>query len=628
MTGARSLSNSDNGGANFYANLALRASTQIRVLKLDSGNLEDPIESQLAVADVASAEYEALSYTWGGYVSNHTITLNSQPGFNVTDNLFAALRHFRSEDVSRILWVDAICINQNDLDERGQQVQLMGEVYRNAKSVLIWLGDANEPPRVKQSPFQPSEDVIARAQVGITRPSDEEDFRMRMLDAALCGANPQWWTRTWIIQEAVLAKRPVFCFGHFEIDWHELGVMRETMSVMIGATLSTICTDDIRSMTSNHQQERSLGHYVKNYRAAEDFDNGFQALETLRLHSKTWSGLGEIASVTAQSQATNPRDRVYGYYGLWSGQQSGLLEVDYRRTVAEVFASATFADMQTEGNLRTLNMVNVTSMRIDRLPTWALDFSFSTLDDHLPFFPQVVISEPSTWRTRAEIAVSKDHRRLTVRAIIFDRVKEIHPLPRSLVYPSADEEDLLQSAMSSIPLDHTYLNVQNGLTANSTIVNKSDQPNFQTSLQPPAHIEELAFRLGVQTDPISNVFLWWLSEILKNVPDKKDFSELYEWWKRYAIYQSNAEQRKSKSKEVFFITECGFIGRGLSTMKESDTLAFLEGLELPVVLSRTGNEFVFKGLAWINGAMMGELDESFIELLRQGVHLQHDILLI
>ncbi|KAM0453621.1 hypothetical protein ACHAPV_008955 [Trichoderma viride] len=116
----------------------------IRILSLaPSANLSDPIHVELSVVKLADDPiFTALSYVWGTSTEQLSITCNGEQ-FDVTENLDSALRHLRSEDNERILWIDAICINQKDKLERGYQVGLMKDIYRMASTVVIWLGEAD-----------------------------------------------------------------------------------------------------------------------------------------------------------------------------------------------------------------------------------------------------------------------------------------------------------------------------------------------------------------------------------------------------------------------------------------------------------------------------------------------------
>ena len=87
----------------------------------------------------SSKPYEALSYVWGDIRDSDTILVDSRTVF-VTKSLETALRHLRYPDKPRTLWVDYVCINQEDILERSEQVAKMGSIYEQANSVLIWLG--------------------------------------------------------------------------------------------------------------------------------------------------------------------------------------------------------------------------------------------------------------------------------------------------------------------------------------------------------------------------------------------------------------------------------------------------------------------------------------------------------
>ena len=87
--------------------------------------------------------YEALSYVWGNSTVTLPILLNGLE-FQVTTNLESALRHLRYHDRTRILWADAICIDQNDIGERGTWALQMDRVYGEVQEVIVWLGGMTE----------------------------------------------------------------------------------------------------------------------------------------------------------------------------------------------------------------------------------------------------------------------------------------------------------------------------------------------------------------------------------------------------------------------------------------------------------------------------------------------------
>jgi len=90
-------------------------------------------------------EYEAISYVWGDCTNPVFVICDTQGGMlRVPPNLKAALLRFRIADKPRTLWMDSICINQDDLTERSNHVRLMGPIYKKASTVLIWLGEEDE----------------------------------------------------------------------------------------------------------------------------------------------------------------------------------------------------------------------------------------------------------------------------------------------------------------------------------------------------------------------------------------------------------------------------------------------------------------------------------------------------
>ncbi|PVH69609.1 HET-domain-containing protein, partial [Cadophora sp. DSE1049] len=126
---------------------------EIRLLELLPGPETSPISGKLSRRTLddgkhANPPYDALSYMWGTPNGAKTIQLNQDDNFKVTSNLAAALHALRLRDQPRVIWIDAICINQNNVQERSDQVQLMRKIYQNAATVYVWLDieiDLNNP---------------------------------------------------------------------------------------------------------------------------------------------------------------------------------------------------------------------------------------------------------------------------------------------------------------------------------------------------------------------------------------------------------------------------------------------------------------------------------------------------
>lgn len=116
---------------------------QIRVLRLYPGNSGDFLSGHLQHAQLGQLPYEALSYEWGGGERSHSIQLQDGRALQITKSLHGALadiRHVPPEGRHRLVWADSICINQDDIQERSQQVALMARIYRRASRVITYIG--------------------------------------------------------------------------------------------------------------------------------------------------------------------------------------------------------------------------------------------------------------------------------------------------------------------------------------------------------------------------------------------------------------------------------------------------------------------------------------------------------
>ncbi|KAI4132341.1 MAG: hypothetical protein LQ341_006283, partial [Variospora aurantia] len=184
--------------------------------------------------------YEALSYTWGGNHLSHTVFVDTEDGqqqqqsLPVTENLHAALLHLRDTSSPRTLWIDAICINQDDKEERSQQVARMGDIYKSAAKVIIWLGPEGGN---STAAIHALEELASKINVDWTHytisAANQEDIRSGWLDltqhapfddetwfSVVRLLNRSWFSRLWIWQEVFLAhKGATMICGHSTITW-------------------------------------------------------------------------------------------------------------------------------------------------------------------------------------------------------------------------------------------------------------------------------------------------------------------------------------------------------------------------------------------------------------------------
>ncbi|OCK86532.1 HET-domain-containing protein, partial [Cenococcum geophilum 1.58] len=149
----------------------------------------------------------ALSYVWG--FSSKAVPINLD-GFKipVTQNLEYALRYPRRQTQPRRIWVDAVCINQADLDERSKQVSRMKNIYQQAFNVVIWLGEENEP------------------RVGEVFYTGRNCEAFMVLSKLLYR---KWFTRVWVLQELAAASAAGVVCGNASISWSVLEIAFEAL---------------------------------------------------------------------------------------------------------------------------------------------------------------------------------------------------------------------------------------------------------------------------------------------------------------------------------------------------------------------------------------------------------------
>jgi hypothetical protein len=195
---------------------SLREKDEIRLLRLEPGTGSAPLKCTLFHTRLGkSPTYDALSYMWGldhgpGQPKTTTLQTDNTRMMKVHENLGNALRCLRLKDQVRLLWVDAICINQANDAERGHQVRQMGRIYSQATTVRVWLGLPDEFS-LKAFRFLGNPGTVRRMKDGIVELEGWEAV------ATLC--KRKYWERLWVIQEVVLAARIDIHCGNMVLPW-------------------------------------------------------------------------------------------------------------------------------------------------------------------------------------------------------------------------------------------------------------------------------------------------------------------------------------------------------------------------------------------------------------------------
>jgi hypothetical protein len=306
-----------------------RAQSWIRVFRLEPGAFGDPIYGRLTVEELNRAKrFDALSYSCGPPVLGRTITVNNTPGFRITQNLWNALQRVRMQDGERRLWVDAICIDQEDEREKSSQVRHMHAVYSRAREVCVYFGECTEFTRASTREIgcrnngPPVEDDKVLSIAGCT-PAVHKEFVLEFVDALEADllndlgydASLQlWWKRLWTVQELLLAKHPVVYYGPY---------------VMLWTTVTQIW---------NETDPRD------SLRACYKMRNDINYLEMLRCHPNR--DLHALLSATADKCFTEPKDRIFALLGALP---QGIISLDYSLDVQVIHTLITLHCIATQG---------------------------------------------------------------------------------------------------------------------------------------------------------------------------------------------------------------------------------------------------------------------------------------
>ncbi|KAH7240303.1 heterokaryon incompatibility protein-domain-containing protein [Fusarium redolens] len=328
--------------------------------------------------DSPSLNYYALSYTWGDPSRTTRILVNGEWLVCVCQKESQTpvpLDHRFT--FPTLLWVDAICINQNDLDERAQQVTLMQEIYSRASSVLVWLGRATEQTvpafRLLLGLADISRSSLDVAREYIAHVIRNECFKGHWLALGEL-LQREWWHRVWTIQEVVLGSDIQVICGPFAVEWDR--IMQATAVFKLCYRFMDELIEATTFSTTYHYlfPFRSGAHRMKVIKLLKFFIS--QKKDPRLLRSPSSDGhLASLLDMTRNYDATDPRDKVYAILGLLEelGYKSPL-RVSYRVSVEELYTHVAKILQQDSDTLNVMSHVEVNPLTrqgtLSGLPSW------------------------------------------------------------------------------------------------------------------------------------------------------------------------------------------------------------------------------------------------------------------
>lgn len=340
----------------------------IRLLKVSSsdGLLESSSMNQLVHIELPNVRgsgmvFETVSYTWGDPVRVSNLPISGDDGeiighIALTANLTEALPRLTSYSTTKLLWIDQLCINQSDSEERGVQVGMMDRIYKASVTTLIWLGPGDEDSRLAKEWLDTTEMLAQqsgdRARVDPQSPTYHADTRSNWLsklfsrpdaDAMLLPAiyrflHRPWFSRGWVVQELLLSDDAAFLAG--DIALH-LQNMQDLVGLPFDAIPKAIKADLDSQIPNNRQGCYHILVHLKIFPLTDE-----QPLQFLRFLERT----------AAQFITWKRRDRLYAFLGMLPGLCPDYFVPDQNCPLDEAFTRFILAMARKYGSLDFLSL--------------------------------------------------------------------------------------------------------------------------------------------------------------------------------------------------------------------------------------------------------------------------------
>ncbi|KAI1089498.1 heterokaryon incompatibility protein-domain-containing protein [Rostrohypoxylon terebratum] len=387
----------------------------IRILCIEPGPKDSPLECRLEERDLRTDKIEeALSYVWGDLKSDQDIKIDGS-SFKVTANLKGILYSLRHEDAPRNIWIDAICINQSNLEEKGHQVRLMRDIYSKALQTTIWLGDW--PPETSTSegefPMIMERNVnrVAQELLGefnslknqydlagmlekykeyqTARFWDKQPLGLKIMIARCVDSimSHPWWERVWTIQEATLpSNEPIIYFRGYQYQYSALisalDVVQEFFE-MSESIESTESDTGANYMIATFEFQRGFWQASEMYSSLIRRIRPEKRYGEKNLESPQDRNLQEMLSRVVTYRASDPRDKIFALESLMTKSEGRLIKVDYTETPVVVFKRITawilnLGQYRLELSIYRLCVESRSGFSADFSgPSWVIDFSYS-----------------------------------------------------------------------------------------------------------------------------------------------------------------------------------------------------------------------------------------------------------
>jgi hypothetical protein len=561
--------------------------------------------------------YEALSYTWGEADFAHVLYI-TRDALRISSNLNAALKRLRLPHRERILWIDAVCIDQSNGDERGQQVALMAQIYSESRRVICWLGQGNNETNRAMSFLsmlgQHAEYEQTFDSAGVLQPLELNASAEELSEIgdqardAVVGAiyTLPWFTRLWIIQEVSLAPLAIVCCGYDFMTWETFAIATRVLEAVMIQTGWSVAPLQPFQMALKVVEIRIRRNFLSD--------------PTIMVGSP-YNEFGVFLEMTKSHVCKEPHDHVYALLGFKPEDCVIDMEPDYRKLAEDVFAA--FAQqILRHGDLTVMYYAGmgrrnpsptgaVHCSEASYLPSWAPEFRQDLTHDY-------PIPWSSTWFHASTVPPTIEFERLQpkkmfIGGLIVDEIE-------FLVQHNATEDvhfDIMRNVL--IAFKATYEVVVPNRTNKLTI--KNMQSAFAQLLMVDGSCPEAKKHIPNST-PENLLRLWSLyeeqclsgeGEISVKLKDtdcrtKEEYIQSLSPGSQEMFHYFLA-LLKVWSKCSLAVTKLGYIGVvPSSSTRHTDWIAILDGSHMPSLLRKVddSDDYQFVGSCYVYGVMYGE----------------------
>ncbi|SCV33496.1 related to HET-6OR heterokaryon incompatibility protein (het-6OR allele) [Fusarium fujikuroi] len=607
-----------------------------RIFTLDPGEGKDELQGTLQTYSLdAAPKYEALSYVWGPPSRTKRIKCNGQD-FTITDGLETALRRLRLPGKSRHIWIDQICIDQDSIAERSEQVSIMRHIYSNAEIVNAWLGPAdpevassaagiittmaNLKPRLYEKDIFPEDQELL--DLGLpTRDSPDWDALNTMLSVP-------YFSRVWIIQEVAVA-------SDFALLWGDITISkREFKKFRLAALYYKLSDPDVEKGSPVVLWNAVALLYMGHYKVGGD-------------------SLLHLASATLSTNATDARDKIFALIGLAGDRSYGMVP-DYSRSETEVFSEFARLVIVAENNLNILDHSYVEGPEDqERRPLWAPRWQS---DDGSHKHYLINYNFTASRDVPMVLGPSTSEKVLNLRGILVDSIREmrdrgtdIHQdIPAAVdmithhmeAFSKRYGSDIIRTVLLTMMASHE----SSGPMINHVTTRPTDDGYiknfiaFALKFTIQAHLSQD----GREVDQRRYLELVRLAVKAISLPAQPCWTshEDFEFLERMltALYPNDMpvvaadldmlsridcdfvvgpqrfeEVIEASHDSKMFVTETGYVGFGPRSMRPGDVVCVLFGGRTPYVMRPTAapDEYLFLGPAYVHGLMDGEAIDAW-----------------